>query len=773
MSAPRCGRAGTSRWSTRHILAVALVLAGACSNQSPGEASSSGTNLTSSTTSSPHPTAADPAIADDTTTTSTPLGPAAIASGSILASRDARTGEERWRVSVPAGQIGAPVVGGSTVTVLGFDDCATSGAELIALDAGSGRVRWSVSLTPWVECRWDLMVAATTEVVAVIVPSVPAHVVAFDLATGAERWDVEAAGAGQLIATEDAFVVAGQDAPGLRLLEDATGALRWEASPEIQVAFASVSGGHVVAYGQRTAERGTSSIAGFDLATGARTWEVALGEGSTYPRLSSGSVVGVVLSDTDPVQHPGGVVTVHDGATGDVLWRDDFDVALAGVSGAADVLVVDHPTAGGGDVRAYAERTGEPAWSHEYVEGVPSVAIGPPGAEVLAISLWRDTVASATEVLDARTGDVLWTVDELSHPSVAGDAVYFRVNAAPVLLVAGDPATGGRRWAVGIADDAQAFTGIVAADGVVYGQASDCGYPGDAAFVAFDGRTGEQRLHVAMHTGAAPWITASSSVEGGIYVAIGVSAVLGIDVADGSVRWELPTPSSPMAIDGRAIVTAEADALVAYDRQSGEVRWRTDLGPGETLRSIVSAGDLAVAAIGSEAGEHLEAFDLDTGAPAWSVDGGFAVVGVSGTVVAVSDSSGSLFGIDAATGVDVWRGEDRHASAGGSMSPPPNAYVGASGPDWSGPAQIVDVATGTTVWTYGGDPPVGVDVQPYGVLAREGDDAGAPVLAVYDPVDGARVGGVPVLPAEPGRFTTTVIGSDGIVYQGRGCPMGS
>jgi outer membrane protein assembly factor BamB len=774
MNARKCGRAGgASRWGARSALAAVLLFVGACTDQPQGEASDRGTDPTSSTTSAPRPAADDSAVDAGTTSTSIPLTPTELASSSTLAARDARTGEERWRVSVPAAQIGAPVSGGSTVAVLGFDDCSTSRAELIALDAGSGRAQWQTSLAPWVECHWDLLMASTSEVLAGVVPSAPAHVVGFDLATGTERWDVEAPGASQLLATEDAFVVVRQDQPGLRLLDDATGALRWEASPEIQVAFASVSAGHVVAYGQRTAEPGTTGIVGVDLATGAPAWELTLGVGSSFPRLSSGGVVGVVLSNIDAVQDPGGVITVHDAAIGDVLWRDEFDAAPASISGAADVLVIDHSSATSREVRAYAERTGEPVWSRQYVGESPSVVFGPPGAEVVAISLWRDGVASATEVLDAGTGDVLWSVAETSYASVAGDAVYFRGDAAPALLVAGDPSTGVRRWAVAVTDDVQAFTGIVAADGVVYGQASDCGYPGEAAVVAFDGHTGEQLLHVPMRTGAAPWIMAPHSVEGGVYVAVGVSAVVGIDVADGSFRWELPAPSSSTAIDGRSIVTAEADALVAYDRQSGEPRWRTDIGPGTSLLGVARAGDLAVAWIGSEVGERLEAFDLDTGAPAWRFDGSFVVVAASDDVIAISDTSGSFVGIDAATGAEVWRGEERRAYAIGSVALAPSAYLGAFGPDYAGPSQIVDVATGATVWTYGGDPALPVDVHPHGVLAREVDDAGAPVLAVYGPPDGARVGAVPVLPTERGRFTTTAIGPDGVVYQGRGCPMGS
>ncbi|BCJ74711.1 hypothetical protein CS0771_42550 [Catellatospora sp. IY07-71] len=140
------------------------------------------------------------------------------------------------------------------------------------------------------------------------------------------------------------------------------------------------------------------------------------------------------------------------------------------------------------------------------------------------------------------------------------------------------------------------------------------------------------------------------------------SRLVGLDVRDGGVRWDVPGCRWPNALtiaDGRCLAIAQwlQPWLVCVEAIAGEQLWRAEL-PATTGHLAVAGG---AAVVGGWRGyTPLGAYDLGTGSLLWrtpepvTVEAPYAV---DGHVLIAETGTGRLRRIDARTGGDVaaWR----------------------------------------------------------------------------------------------------------------------
>jgi outer membrane protein assembly factor BamB len=220
--------------------------------------------------------------ADFGSETSTALGLAAFLGGLYLHrddgtvwSLDPATGEPRWDAR-PAGGfgIGEPVSSGDLILTAGT---AIGGVGTVgAVDASTGESRWRVELPA------SLLTTPAIVGDLVIVELTTATIVALEVATGTERWQVT---------------------PATSVQEDGSG--------DIYVSRLAGADGAVFGTGLSVEETGSLALA-WDAATSAELWRTRLGDGgATPPAVDSGATY--VRSDDHLI--------ALDAATGVERWR--------------------------------------------------------------------------------------------------------------------------------------------------------------------------------------------------------------------------------------------------------------------------------------------------------------------------------------------------------------------------------------------------------------------------------------------------------------------
>jgi len=223
-------------------------------------------------------------------------------------------GHVRWRASSDDMALGQPALGPDLVVVGGM-------RSITAFARADG------------SRRWTLPRAAATNSVAVVGDSVlvgddSGTLAALQGDSGAERWSVRYPGAlwsGARVDHASGAVVATwhqSESPAVRVLDLATGALRWEAPTDRYAAAPAVHRGQVVLAigdGDRHAR-----IEARDLATGEVRWHTAV------PASFEEAIEPAVDDRAVAVVDHFGVVTLLDPETGRLRWQHDLaDVLLA------------------------------------------------------------------------------------------------------------------------------------------------------------------------------------------------------------------------------------------------------------------------------------------------------------------------------------------------------------------------------------------------------------------------------------------------------------
>jgi outer membrane protein assembly factor BamB len=234
--------------------------------------------------------------------------------GDLLA-LDPESGRERWRAMAVRVFLYPPAVDRDTVVLSARD-------RFVAFERTSGKLRWEVPVTE--EASAAALAGAGNEAIALLTTEA-GTVTAVDARSGRTRWSVHHPGSVFAPPAVDpgtgiaAVTWHDSDVPRLRALEFATGAVRWEAPIGASSSAAVISDG-VVVTGEGDA-RFSSRIVGRDVATGAERWAAAA-PASFEPSLIPGaSGDGEVVAIADHF----GTVTLLDARRGTPHWQVPLD----------------------------------------------------------------------------------------------------------------------------------------------------------------------------------------------------------------------------------------------------------------------------------------------------------------------------------------------------------------------------------------------------------------------------------------------------------------
>jgi hypothetical protein len=659
---------------------------------------------------------------------------AAIYDGVTIA-YDSATGQERWRATYaarpggsdyPASMALAP--DGSTVLVGMSSAGSSAGSDLVAVayNAATGTQRWAARASGADPSGGDLAMAIATDGVRAYLAGAspePANgydslIVAFDLATGAERWRSGYAGAAR--GTDSALDVLAHGgavyAAGFETLADgyadalvwsldaATGAVRWtrreDAGGQDDVAaqlVASPDGTKLFTSGNSSTPETEQDFLtqSFDAATGEVRWTRSFDLGFEY-HFELAAAGDAVFSTGLTGENTGDFATVaYDLDTGAQRWVAAFDgtahaqdetmgLVAAPDGSAAYVTGTSSSSVFGGyrqDIAtvAYSGADGSVLWEHRFDGGGSDQAGG--------------------VAFDAASGRVFVTGSTQTEP-----------ERFALVVVAYDAATGRELWSKAVHQSVSAqglAIGVIDGDVVVTG----CSHPNawvsftnvgcwvtdsDLLTVALDGETGQERwrdVYDAPAHGRDEGLTLAVDAPSGTVVVTGISqatdddyATIAYDAASGSRRWlsryDGGANEVATGIDissGSAIVTgvsAESFATIGYDLATGAQEFALRVPTGlfsELGPRISSVGSTAYVTLPSLHLSGVMAIDIPTGTPRWLTR--FANVGLSplfnpasldataGEVVVTGNSAGwetvldiayGTMSFDAATGALRW-----------------------------------------------------------------------------------------------------------------------
>jgi outer membrane protein assembly factor BamB len=367
---------------------------------------------------------------------------------------------------------------------------------------------------------------------------------------------------------------------------------------------------------------------------------------------------------------------------------------------------------------------------HQYGLSAPIVV----GEAVVAVGPRAVIGVSATD------GSVLWTVDRRFGPSVSPAAGT--VGDATLILYTEGFGTG---------PPAASATPSPTASPTP----SSDGETPPSFLVAIDAEGREPawdeplRLEAVSRTGV--------TVEGDTaYVADRRGKVYAVDVASGALRWNAdagdPVTVPLAAAEGTVVAAIQGDRttrarLVAFDAETGEVRWRHEVAGAAVFGSAVSIDAGSVFAGFSD--QSVRAFALEDGAERWaSRVNGLAFVGipvVADRAVLVVDAAGQLYRFDRDTGERIWDFALNELVVRSSALVIGDHVLVAS---VHGDLAAIDLAGGRLVWRRGETGPVLRSLTPVGdrVVGVTGGARAGLVAFEHDP-DGRLVS--IVSPTEP------------------------
>jgi len=226
---------------------------------------------------------------------------------------DARTGEQRWRIS--AGHMLSAGVGADDKLAV----VATEKGEVLALDAASGNVKWRAQVSS------EVLAAPALGAGMVFVRSADNRVYAFAAADGKREWIYQRSPASLVVRSPAGFALQGDTAfvgfPGGKLvaLGVATGNVRWEATVAVPRGatelerVTDIVGDPAVMGREVCAVAFQGRVACFDVRSGNQTW------GRDISSLTGVSLDAGYAYVTDER----GAVHAFDRSSGRSIWRQD------------------------------------------------------------------------------------------------------------------------------------------------------------------------------------------------------------------------------------------------------------------------------------------------------------------------------------------------------------------------------------------------------------------------------------------------------------------
>lgn len=417
-------------------------------------------------------------------------GPAPAEGGTAMfLGNAARTGEMpgpgpsgnpgvRWRLALGASNAGSPssspIVsnGVAYVTSSGLSNNNTYVNELSAVDTATGTVRWRTSVpgldrgSPAIA---DGLVVVTTslfeglteagvEATPGVAPTDVSDVIAFDAATGDERWRYRSGNAGFLSpAVADGVVyVPSPDDSRLHAIDLVSGQPRWTFrlpswGPGIlSAASPTVSGDTVFIAGN------LGVLFAVDTTTGHERWQVDIGGNAPTTAAVSNGTLYI------------GASTIRD--EGELSELDMGESVPVGGPPTGEATPSTRDLNGAARLYALDVASGKERWSaalDRVLRPAPAVS------HDLVFVAGMGADGSKLRALDAATGAERWTSDLGGNldasPSIAGDNVY--VGGFDGRVYALDVATGQQRWQVETAGGI--VSSVFVADGVVLAPSTD------------------------------------------------------------------------------------------------------------------------------------------------------------------------------------------------------------------------------------------------------------------------------------------------------------
>lgn len=284
-----------------------------------------------------------------------------------------------------------------------------------------------------------------------------------------------------------------------------------------------------------------------------------------------------------------------------------------------------------------------------------------------------------------------------STPAVTKDLAVFGSEDGSLRAIA--LANGAERWRIALNGDVTGSPAIVGdrvvmlgPDGVLralalqdghllwsYATGPDLPFPGDprvfdmftSSPVIADGAVfvgaGDGKVHaVDLATGRQRWshstghrVRSSPAVaDGRVFVGSFDGRVYCLDALTGQERWHFDTgdvvQSSPAVAEGLVFFGSRSMAVFAVDAASGRLVWRRPHSGSWILGSPAVASGKVV--IGGSDSHRLEALDMRTGVPAWSVDVGARILGspaIAGNVVLYGAEDYRVHAADLETGLGL------------------------------------------------------------------------------------------------------------------------
>lgn len=253
----------------------------------------------------------------------------------------------------------------------------------------------------------------------------------------------------------------------------------------------------------------------------------------------------------------------------------------------------------------------------------------------------------------------------VADPIVAGGRV-FTLDSANTVTATGT--NGATLWQINLAPEADKADDA-SGGGIAYGDGTVFVTTGFGELVAISATTGSvlwrQKFSIAV--GGAP------TVSGGqVYTVTRDGGAWAVSTRDGHILWAIPgTPaqagvagvSAPAVSSGTVVFPFASGQVIAAKVEDGAVLWDGFVAGERLGRAYAISGDLSGDPViagsrvyaGSASG-RMTAFDLASGAPAWTAyDGAASPAVVAGGSVFMVNDENQLVRLDAQSGAVIWR----------------------------------------------------------------------------------------------------------------------